>query len=99
MKMLNRRATQRMRWSGRDHHQITGQCSDLFSPRARAGASEWRVGSFRSQLEEDKGFQRVVDETSEAAASNAPAPEVFPIETAGLRQPKPRNGQYRRSVT
>jgi ribonuclease G len=48
---------------------------------------EWRVGSFRSQLEQDKGFQRVVDETSEAAASNAPVEEVFPIETPGLPPP------------
>jgi ribonuclease G len=28
---------------------------------------EWRVGSFRSQIEEDAGFQRVVDEANESA--------------------------------
>ncbi len=55
--------------------------------REREPEPEWRVGSFRSQLDEDKGFQRVVDETSEATASNAPAAEVFPIETAGLPPP------------
>ena len=68
-------------------HDAEYQTGTLPPVREPEPEPEWRVGSFRSQLEQDKGFQRVVDETAEAAESNAPAAETFPIETAGLPPP------------
>ena len=49
--------------------------------------TEWRVGSFRSHLEEDAGFQRVVDEANEASRAFEPFVEPLPVETPVLRAP------------
>jgi ribonuclease G len=48
-------------------------------PPEREPEPEWRVGSFRSQLDEDAGFQRVIDEANESAArASEPIVEAAP---------------------
>ncbi|HWC76839.1 MAG TPA: ribonuclease E/G, partial [Blastocatellia bacterium] len=64
------------------------------APPALEPEPEWRVGTFRSQIETSAGFQRVEDETADSpgpveARSQASAPE--PIQFDGPTEPEERS--------